>query len=425
MADISKPGLIPGLDRIKTLLRFMGNPEQNYPCIHIAGTNGKGSVALIVSSVLHEAGYRVGRFISPHIHSYRERFIINDQEIKEDILLEYLYKIEANLEKMSHQGYDRVTEFELLTAIAFQYFKDSEVDIAVLETGMGGLYDSTNVVSPLLSIITGIDYDHQSYLGNSLEEIALNKAGIIKPGVPVVVGNMNETALQVIKDRAHIQGARVFPAFLGQVKRRGNPGIDGQVVEIKYPGWEIEKVPFSLLGDFQLHNLAVAITSLMVLKQQGYNINSEHITNALPGLKHHGRMELVSSNPPIILDVAHNPQAARALATALNSLFPNRQCIMVCGMLDDKDSVAILRELGGDCRACVITRPENQRGAHWQRVAEQWQLLYPDKEVWVEEDIEKAVKTGISLLRADEYLLVAGSFYILDRARRYLLSYRC
>jgi dihydrofolate synthase/folylpolyglutamate synthase len=181
-------------------------------------------------------------------------------------------------------------------------------------------------------------------------------------------------------------------------------------------------VTFSLLGDFQLHNLAVALTSLMLLKQQGYSRDSEHIITALSSLKHPGRMELVSSNPPIILDVAHNPQAARALADSLNNLFPQKRRIMVCGMLDDKDSLAILRELGGDCRACVITRPENQRGLHWQRVAEQWQLLYPDKEVWLKEDIEEAVKTGISLLGPDEYLLLAGSFYILDCARTYLMT---
>ena len=422
LASISKPGLIPGLERIKTLLRFMGNPEQDYPCIHIAGTNGKGSVALIISTVLHRAAYRVGRFISPHIHSYRERFSVNNQEIEEHVLLDYLHKIEGDLEKLSRQGCDRVTEFELLTAIAFQYFKDSKVDIAVLETGMGGLYDSTNVVSPLLSIITGIDYDHQSYLGNSLIEIALNKAGIIKPRVPVVVGEMDAIARQVIQDKADSQGSSLFPASLCQVKYRCNPAIDGQVMEIRCPGLEIDQAYFSLLGDFQLQNLAVALTSLMILKQQGYNIKNEHIVNALPTLKHPGRMELISSNPPIILDVAHNPQAARALASSLNNLFPHKQRIMVCGMLDDKDSMAILKELGGDCRACVVTRPESQRGLHWQRVAEQWRLLYPDKEVWVKEDIEEAVKTGISLLGAEEYLLVAGSFYILDRARRYLIT---
>lgn len=424
MASISKPGLIPGLERIKTLLRFMGNPEQNYPSIHIAGTNGKGSVALITSSILDEAGYRVGRFISPHIHSYRERFTVNNQEIKEDILLDYLQKIEEYLAKMCQQGYDRVTEFELLTAIAFQYFADSKVDIAILETGMGGLYDSTNVVSPLLSIITGVDYDHQSYLGESLKEIALNKAGIIKPGVAVVVGNMNTTALQVIQDKAESLGSSLFPASFCQVKRQGNPGIGGQLLDIKCLGLEVNRASFSLLGDFQLQNLQVALTSLMIIKQQGYDIKNEDFINALSTLKHPGRMELISSNPAIILDVAHNPQAARELAYSLNNLFPDLQRIMVCGMLDDKDSMTILQELGNGCRACVVTKPENERGLNWQRVAEEWQLLYPEKEVWVKENIEEAVKTGINLLGEDEYLLLAGSFYILDRARRYLFGYR-
>lgn len=399
----------------------MGNPEKAYPCIHIAGTNGKGSVALIIASVLQEAGYKVGRFTSPHIESYRERFIINGEKIKESALLNYLDRIEQ-LEATAGQADAGVTEFELLTALAFQYFKDSQIDIAVVETGLGGLYDSTNVIVPLLSVITGVDYDHQSYLGNSLEEIALNKAGIIKAGVPVVVGDMDIRAGRVIKDKACQEQAMLYHASACQAERISSSFTSGQVLNINCNDIYIEGVKFSLLGDFQLRNLAAAITALVVLKQQGYNVTGEHIARVLPGLKHPGRMELIRNNPPIILDVAHNPQAARSLAGSLDHLFPNRQRVMVCGILDDKNSRVILQELGRNCRVCVVTRPDSERASKWQQVAEEWQTLYPEKELRVVENIEEAVNIGFDSLKAGEYLLLAGSFYILNHARPYLMS---
>ncbi|MGS0765282.1 bifunctional folylpolyglutamate synthase/dihydrofolate synthase [Syntrophomonas curvata] len=417
------PGLRPGLERIGVLLQAMDNPCKAYPSIHVAGTNGKGSVTLMIASVLQQAGYRVGRFISPHIHSYRERFLINGQEIEENLLKKYLQDIERKLEAIKGPAFAGVTEFELLTALAFKYFKDEQVDLAVLETGLGGTYDSTNVVSPLLSIITGVDYDHQAYLGNSLEEIARNKAGIIKPGVPVIVGDMEREAYLIIEEKASSRNAPLYPGGACRIQRRNRPSLDGQIVDVNGAGIKMEGIPFSLLGDFQLKNLAVAVTALMVLKQQGYNIAAEHMSQALAGLKHPGRMELVSEHPPIMLDVAHNPQAARALNRSLKSLFPGRQRILVCGILDDKDSMAILRELGGDCRGCVVTRPEGERGANWQRLAEQWLSLYPDKEVRIKEEIETAVETGGKWLEAGEYLLVTGSFYVLDRARAHFNEY--
>lgn len=401
------------------MLKFMDNPHNDFSTIHVAGTNGKGSVSLIIASVLQKAGYRVGRFISPHIHSYRERFSINGEEIEENILVEYLNKI-ANKIKELGPTFEGVTEFELLTALAVQYFKDNKVDIAVLETGLGGLYDSTNIVNPVISVITGVDYDHQAYLGNTLEEIAFNKAGIIKPGIPVVVGDMDIRAFTVINNRAAQVKARLFKASTCQVQRLKSPSVsEGQTVSINYPGLIMRQVKFSLLGDFQLHNLAVAITALMVLKQRGYNFTAEHIVHALAFMHHPGRLEFISNKPPIVVDVAHNPQAAKSLAQSLNTIYPSRQRVLVCGILDDKDSMGILRQLGKNCRLGIITRPESVRAVNWRRVAQDWQLLYPEKCLIIEEDIEEAVKAGIRLLRNGEYLLLAGSFCILDRARSY------
>ena len=424
MAAITMPGLIPGLTRIKTLLNVMGNPQDAYPSVHVAGTNGKGSVTLIIAAVLQHAGYRVGRFTSPHIHSYRERFSINGENIDAALLKDYLEQIKQDLITITEPSFTGVTEFEMLTALAFQYFKDNQVDIAVLETGMGGLYDSTNVVHPLLSVITGVDYDHQAYLGNSLEEIAFNKAGIIKPEIPVVVGMMDNAAYRVIENIAQKKQAPIYNAENCLVKRHGSPSNSGQTVSIKYADFDIEQVKLSLLGDFQLNNLAVATTALLVLKERGYNITAEHISQVLPHLHNPSRMEFISYDPPIILDVAHNPQAARALKQSLKSVFPDKQGVLVCGILDDKDSRIILRELGKNCRACVITKPESERGENWLNAAKQWQDLYKNKKLLVKEDIAGAVKAGLDLLKPGEYLLVAGSFYIMDKARTYLMTNR-
>lgn len=415
--------MVPGLERIETLSQAMGNPYEAYPCVHVAGTNGKGSVTLIIASVLQQAGYRVGRFISPHIHSYRERFSVNGKEIDESVLKAYLYKIKKILAAIQTPAFHGVTEFELLTAVAFEYFKDEHVDMAVIETGLGGTYDSTNIVSPLLSVITGVDYDHQAYLGNTLQEIAQNKAGIIKPGIPVVVGEMDKAAHQVIEERAISLKSMLQPVSTCRVERCNSPSLNGQIVNITGKGIELKGITFSLLGDFQLKNLAVAVTALMELKEQGYDITDASIAQGITGLKHPGRMELISRKPPVMLDVAHNLQAAKALNESLKKIFPGRQRILVCGILDDKDSTSILRELGEDCRSCVITRPEGERGAHWYRLIEQWLSLYPEKEVQIKEDIEEAVEAGERWLDPDEYLLVTGSFYILDRARAHFNEY--
>lgn len=195
-------GSRPGLQRIQALLESMGNPHLKIPCVHIAGTNGKGSTSLLIAAILSCAGYRVGRFTSPHLHSYFERITINGQEIPGSDFVDYLDIIDNCVAHLTARGVEHPTEFEVLTAAAYQYFADQEVDIAVMETGLGGRFDSTNVIVPLLSVITSIDYDHTAILGNTIEEIAYNKAGIIKRKVPVLVGQLPEDALRVVKDYA-------------------------------------------------------------------------------------------------------------------------------------------------------------------------------------------------------------------------------
>lgn len=292
----------------------------------------------------------------------------------------------------------------------------------LLEAGLGGIYDATNVVDPLVAVITGIDYDHCDYLGESLQEIACNKAGIIKAYRPVVAGLMPNEAFKVINDTARPQNAPLYKSDIVQIKRRGSAGLDGQWLDINYGQERFADIFFALLGDYQLENLATALTTVMILQDQGFNIPAAAVKNALAGLKHAGRMEIISTQPLVILDAAHNPQGARALSQSLEQLLPGKTKILVCGLLDDKDLENTLAPLMPCTRLCVVTRPASPRGRGWQRIEGFINKHYPGMEHMLIEDNSKAVEKALGLRKENEYLLVAGSFYILDQCRRYLLT---
>lgn len=419
----------------------MGNPEKGLNCIHVAGTNGKGSTGLIIASILEQAGFRVGVYSSPHLHSYCERYKVNGQPIKKEELNRYLQRIAVHIEDLQNQGIPTPSEFEILTALGFQYFSDAGLDYLILEVGMGGLYDTTNVAHPLVSVITGIDFDHTAYLGCSLEEIAANKAGIIKPGRPVVVGPMPEAARQVITQIAAARESNIYFSERVNIRHTAKPGLKGQYLNIRFGKYQLDDVFFSLAGEYQLVNLATALTALSVLQEQqggpenipadmerfiegepDGQISASAIRKALASLHHPGRLEVVRQNPLVIIDAAHNPQGARALTDSLSAMLPGRLRVLVCGMLDDKDVIHTLQPLVDDTRACIVTRPEGMRGSNWQRVAEAWNLVSLHKTCIMEESINRAVNKGLDLLEEEEYLLVTGSFYVLDAARRFFME---
>ncbi|NLB88148.1 MAG: bifunctional folylpolyglutamate synthase/dihydrofolate synthase [Syntrophomonadaceae bacterium] len=396
----------------------MGSPEQGLKYVHVGGTNGKGSTSHIVEKILEVAEYKVGRFTSPHIHSYLERFTINGERITAQELQIYINDIEELIKDIFSGDQDRPTEFELLTALAFKWFKDKQVDIAVMEVGMGGLYDSTNVIIPEVSIITSIALDHMSFLGDTIEEVAFNKAGIIKSQVPIVVGKIEDRALKVIENEALAKKAPLFNSSATKVIKKTDSGILGCEVDIIGPDYNLSNVFFSLPGDFQLENLVTALTAISVLINKGFHISNDHIKKGLAQLKMPGRLEVVKDNPLVIVDVAHNPHAARAVNESLTRLLPNKKRTLLCGIVDDKDAFGIIKELGQNVSTCIITKPEGPRGDNWLRLKSLWQELYPDKLLVAIEDIEEAVGYALDTLNEDEYLLICGSFYILDKARR-------
>jgi len=421
LQELSALGSRPGLERIESLLEEMGNPQQGLKCVHIAGTNGKGSTALIIADVLIKAGYRVGRFSSPHLHSYFERFTIDGQEIATEAFRSILDGIGKHIRVMLKRGELHPTEFEVLTAVAFQYFRDEGVDVAVLEVGMGGSYDSTNVIIPLVAIITGVDFDHIAFLGTSLEEIASNKAGIIKAGVPVVAGLMEEKAERVVSNRARSAGSQLLKSSQTRVSRVGNPDLQNQVIDIEGIGISMQGVRFALRGDYQLQNLATALTALQVMKEKGYRVEEQSIRSSLLSLKMPGRLEVIQQNPLVIADVAHNPQGAKALADSLDTLWPDRKKVIVMGLVDDKERDGIIHVLGRNTRSAVVTRPQGPRGSAWKEVKARWQQVFPDIPVAEVESIPEAVARGLEMMRDNDYMVITGSFYVLDQARRIFL----
>jgi len=418
LRQLCELGSRPGLERIESLLQEMGNPQFALNYIHVAGTNGKGSTSLIIADILIKAGYRVGRFSSPHLHSYLERFTVNGQQITEESFKIILDRIEIDIKAMLKKGEAHPTEFEVLTAIAFQYFQNEGVDIAVLEVGMGGSYDSTNVIIPLVAVITGVDYDHTAYLGTTLAEIAANKAGIIKPGVPVIAGIMEDEALEVIKRQASALGAPLYHSTQIKINRVGTPTLEGQVLDIEGSSWRMTGVRYSLLGEYQIRNLAVALRAMEVMKAKGYMVEEYDVSQSLNSLCMPGRMEVLQHYPLVIVDAAHNPQGAGALADSLDNLLPDRKKILVLGLLDDKERKGTLRSLGRNTRTVIVTRPRGVRGQSWQEVLEQWQEIFPNIRALAVENITEAVNKGVAMLSGDDYLVITGSFYVLDQARR-------
>lgn len=413
-------GIKPGLERITLLLEALGNPQQDIKVVQVAGTNGKGSTSLMIARILSASGYRSGRYSSPHLHSYCERFEIDDRVIMPGQLLAYLETVLAAANRLRPEDFP--TEFEILTAVAFLYFKQEQVDIAVLETGMGGSYDATTAALPCLCVITSIDYDHMAFLGETLAEIAVNKAGIIKPGVPVVVGKMEAEARQVIEARAGELNSPVRECCRTRIAVAGPQDLSGQWVDIKAGQHQLEKVWLSLPGRFQLGNLSCALTALTELEKISFVVTDEYIKSALGKLHSTGRLEVLSHDPLIICDVAHNPQAARALDQALKELLPGREKVLLVGMLDDKDAAQVLNILGNGSAACVVTRPAGPRSQNWRRCGDIMQQLFPAVPCTVEPDIARAAELSRSILGKAEYLLVTGSFFVIDQARQYLLS---
>ncbi len=354
---LQQHGIKLGLETIRTLLTRVGEPHRRYPVLHIGGTNGKGSTAAMTASILQAAGHRVGLYTSPHLIDFRERIRVNGEMIPESRVTELVETLRAAAAPDLAP-----TFFEFTTALAFHYFAECRVDIAVLEVGMGGRFDATNVVEPLATAITTIDLDHEAYLGSTIEAIAFEKAGIIKPGVPVVLGRIGESAGRVIEDRASAVGAPVS-RLERDFRCEGSSPAD-----CRYTGLALrtEHLGCPLQGRFQLDNLACSLALIELAGQRGLSVPESAISAGLQQVAWAGRLEVVGEAPTVIVDGAHNPAAATVLAEYLaewRRTRPAAHITLIVGMMRDKHPREFLAPLLPLVDSLILTQADLPRAA--------------------------------------------------------------
>lgn len=402
-------GSKPGLSRTRELLSLMGEPQKKLPFIHIAGTNGKGSTAAMLSSVLRSAGYRTGLYTSPYISRFNERIQIDGREIPSEALAELTQACAGHALAME----DRPTEFELVTAIAMEYFFRERCDIVVLETGLGGRLDSTNVIdSPLCSVITNIGLDHTRELGGTVEEIAWEKAGIIKPRRPVVIYDLPENIRRVIAQRCTEDGSPLISADFSAVVSLED-GIAGQ--RFSYKNYSELFLP--LLGRHQLKNAAVALETVSLLRTLGYSLPDEAVRDGFAEARWPARFELVSQSPCFIVDGGHNPQCAEAVADNLLRYFPDKRAVLLMGVLRDKDYMSMARKLSPAAECFVTVTPDSPRALPAEELAASLREL--GKPACPCAGITEGIETAIRLAGRDGLVCSVGSLYFAGTVRAY------
>lgn len=418
-------GIKLDLTNVYKVLERLGNPQAKFRSLHIAGTNGKGSVAAMTDSVLRRAGYRTGIVTSPHLDVFNERIRLDGENIADAVALKAAEAV------LAAGGEHELTFFEIVTVMAFCIFAEARVDFAVLETGMGGRLDATNVVTPLVSLITNVSFDHTQWLGDTIAQIAFEKAGIIKPKVPVVTAAAGD-ALAVIKRRALELDAPLaawgcdfegrdrtkpgcfYPVFDYYEHKSGLDGADDGCQNTAV----LEAVQLGLAGKHQIENAACVIRLLSYLQEQGTVIPPAAIRDGLAHTRWPGRLEILRSKPLILLDGAHNPAGMRSLAAFINNNGLAGKLTFVTGILADKEYEVMLDMVLPLCKRVIFTRPANERALPAEAL-----LPFAQKHnvaAHAENDVAQAIDLGLSLLQGDESLCVSGSLFLVGVARQLL-----
>lgn len=408
-------GIKPGLERIRELADRIGAPYKEMKFVHIAGTNGKGSTCAMISETLTKAGYKTGRFISPYVLEFRERFMIDGKMIPGQTLADFTEEILPYTEDMRKEG-KIITEFEFIFALALLWYSREKCDIVVLETGLGGRFDATNIIdTPLCSVITSISLDHTAILGDTYEKIAFEKCGIIKPdGICVAYGKQDANALNVIKESAKSKNNRLIIAD-GDSAEIIKADICGTV--FRYKGLEIS---IRLPGDHMVRNAVTALETVFALRDRGINIPDNIIKESFGSVTFPARMEIISKKPLIIVDGAHNPDGAKALSEALKKYIPERRKTGIVGMLADKDVSTSLSCLVPLFDKIYTVEPDNPRKMTAGRLAQTISPFCDD--ITPCTDLKAAYKEARSQLGEDEALIIFGSLYLASDMRRIALE---
>ncbi|WP_042683266.1 bifunctional folylpolyglutamate synthase/dihydrofolate synthase [Anaerosalibacter massiliensis] len=409
-----------GLKTIKKLMDELGNPQKHLKCIHIAGTNGKGSTVSYISNILREADYKVGVFTSPYLERFNERIQINGVDISDETFAKITKNVKAKTEKIVREGYPHPTVFELITAISFMYFKEENVDFAVLEVGLGGRLDSTNVIdSSLLSIITTIDYDHMDVLGDSLYKIAREKSGIIKEKGKVLFYPQKEEAAKALIETARKKNAdfSICPIENIDIKDLNEYGA---IFDFKYENTIFKDMKINLLGLHQAYNASLAISAIVMLRNNGLvGIDNETIKRGLEKTVWKGRLEVLQRKPTFLIDGAHNSQGIRALVDSLK-LFKYNRLILGISILKDKDIIHMVENIVPLADEIIITEIDSPRKMEAEDLAKEIKKV--NKNIIVEKDIKDAIDKSFSIANENDLIVFAGSIYLIGDVRKILLN---
>ncbi len=414
------------LGRMEALLDLLGNPHRKYPVVHVAGTKGKGSTAALISRSLLAAGHKTGFYTSPHLQDFTERFQINGQQISRGELVDQVNVLKPNAEKL-----ERITWFELTTALAFLWFERQKVDIAVIEVGLGGRLDATNVVDPLISVITSLSMDHTSILGDTLPKIAFEKAGIIKPGKPVVLSPQRDEARKVIEQVAQERHSPLVEVGRDYLFVPWSHSLDGQTFLVwqaadqarmeeymKSGGrqtWQPLRLSTPLLGYHQAENGVTAYAALQFVRQSGLSVPDEAIRTGFENVSWPGRFELLRSDPPLIVDSAHNRDSALRLRQALDDYLPGKPIVLIFGASDDKDITGMFTELLPRVREVIMSQSVHPRAAVVEKLAS---LAQPfGKPVQTILPVEDALEAALRSAGQGAVVLATGSLFIAAAVR--------
>lgn len=409
--DLQFFGMKLGLDNIGSLCESLGNPQNNYPSVHVAGTNGKGTTCACLEVIFREAGLKTGLYTSPHIHHFSERIRINGKPISEDDVIIYTDQLRPGIDRLN------ATFFEAATAMAFRYFSDEKIDIGIIETGLGGRLDATNIITPDVAVITNVDLDHTEHLGDTKSKIAAEKGGIIKPGVPVITGDADPAVISILKNIADGQCSTFYS--LDDFVKIINPHVSvygsSFDAEFYFPDamFRYDNLMIPFIGEHQTRNAAMAV--LAVLLQQRFPVPEDTVRRGLRNAWIKGRTEWLAPN--IVMDAAHNPASFAALKTIIDNVFRAefKKIFMIIGMLVDKDIFACVDILSGAADQFLTVTPNNPRAYEADRLAEQFRKK--NQPVSSYDSVDEAVRKAKKKMEPNDLLIVTGSHFVLSEIK--------
>lgn len=402
--SLEKRGILFGLDNIRSILDLIGNPQDLYKTVHVAGTNGKGSVCKILSLSLTLSGFRTGRYTSPHLHSITERFSVDEKDITYEEFVEIVEYIWSQIEKRLPDV--NFSFFDFTTAVAFEFFRRKGIEIGIIEVGLGGRLDSTNVINPLVSVITNVSYDHMDYLGPTLKHIAEEKSGIIKEGIPVVTGAKG-IALSIIKRRAKEKGSPIFVLHRDFDFKK----VDEKIFDYRGISWKLNDLYVNLEGDHQFVNSAISLACLELLSERGFRVREDSIREALKKVEWMGRLEILKEKPLIVADGAHNVDGMKRLCEYVLRKHRGKNVITIFGVMKDKEFKKMAKLVSIFSDTIILTMPKMDRAQTVDVLKESF------RDALKTESVREALILARDISKDDDLILITGSLFVVGEAR--------